>query len=334
MACPILSTGELSIREKIEQGGGRAFAGQLVRFPDIPIEGGIIIDSGGVAPGKFAIQLKRACGRYYGTLAPAFLAAIIARFKSTYALSAYVVDQTARYAGPLARMVDEPELKRVAPRFALAGVAGKLAEELGVFPASSEEIRRAIEWAYAAWMSDSATLTDTARGLRSLQGFLRGNPDRFESTIPRGGATPYPVRRRTGFLVRLPCDGSEAFALFDEAFREATGHADTRAIGQELQRLGFLFQNEAPRLKARHDIPQLPGRPRLITVRANFLAWQGPASTAAEMVAESEPDNRDKPPLSDGLSTDSSPTAVPPSARTGRYVPRRKAGETAKGRAR
>ena len=68
--------------------------------------------------------------------------------------------------------------------------------------------------------------------------------------------------------------------LVREGFHEAIGGTDRAAVARELIRLGFLFQNDAPRAKARIDIPQLPNRPRFYTIRVEFLTWQGPDSAS------------------------------------------------------
>ena len=78
----ILSTGEISGLQKIQESRRHAKAGQQLRFMDIPITEGIIVETRGLAPAEFANRLKRACGQCFGTAGPAFVQAIIERFDS------------------------------------------------------------------------------------------------------------------------------------------------------------------------------------------------------------------------------------------------------------
>lgn len=59
-----------------------AHAGQLIRFIDIPIDGGIVRDTHGQTSSVFVKQPKESCARYYGTAGPAFLNRFVNCFES------------------------------------------------------------------------------------------------------------------------------------------------------------------------------------------------------------------------------------------------------------
>ena len=57
----MLSTGEISIRQKIEEENKQVHAGMSVRLIDIPVHKGVVIDPHGLASDQFVMLLKRNC---------------------------------------------------------------------------------------------------------------------------------------------------------------------------------------------------------------------------------------------------------------------------------
>ena len=72
-----LSTGEMSLADKMNEAGRRSTAGQEIRLVDLPADTGVfglfedIHDADGAD--QFAVQITNAAKRYYGTAIRAFL---------------------------------------------------------------------------------------------------------------------------------------------------------------------------------------------------------------------------------------------------------------------
>lgn len=69
---------------------------------DIPIRVGVLIDAHGDSLANFANRLKQACGRYYGTAAPAFIERLITLEEDTSALARRIKEEVATWARDLA----------------------------------------------------------------------------------------------------------------------------------------------------------------------------------------------------------------------------------------
>jgi hypothetical protein len=59
-----LSSGEYSVRQKIEEAGKQAKAGEMNWFLDIPIDDAVVVDTHGKNEADFINRLKRDCGQY------------------------------------------------------------------------------------------------------------------------------------------------------------------------------------------------------------------------------------------------------------------------------
>ncbi|MBW2186462.1 MAG: DUF927 domain-containing protein [Deltaproteobacteria bacterium] len=143
----LLSTGEISIQQRIEASGRLAMAGQLVRLIDIPI-GEIFTDTKGMEPGQFATELKNVCRKYFGTAGKAFvrsLQKVLA--EDPEALADSLRDYVEEYAQDLAVDDVAPEQMRILRRFALYQVAGELAVQWGILPLTDADVVQAVQHA-------------------------------------------------------------------------------------------------------------------------------------------------------------------------------------------
>lgn len=146
----IISTGEVSMSEQIIELGGEMRGGQQDRAADLNLRRNAIFTELHGRPDERTIagDLKRACGRYYGTAAEALIR--------------YAVDNAERLARELHHEVEEyaidlapdgvdPGQMRVVKRMAAAAVVGKLAIDAGVLTCAPEDIDEAIEYLVALW---------------------------------------------------------------------------------------------------------------------------------------------------------------------------------------
>jgi len=261
----VLSTGEKSARQKIEEENKRIFDGQRLRLLDVPTDHGIITDAHGNEPGDFALSLKRACARYYGTAGTAFVRTLIEKYDNHSALAAVVQRELEDFERALAPPNLGPVEQRGLRRLALVQVAGKLASELGVLPFDSDEIARAVQVVTRAWLSDDVTLPEAVRGAQQVQGFIQRHQARFRPA-DNDHETP---RDLAGYVD--PRDGLYLFT--PEGFTEAVAGYDVKDVARELRTRQLLFSNEKDRFVSKHQI-RIGGedkRLRLYAVKADIL---------------------------------------------------------------
>ncbi|HEY9868677.1 MAG TPA: DUF927 domain-containing protein [Candidatus Obscuribacterales bacterium] len=203
----VLSTGEMSVRQKIEQ-EHPAKAGQLLRFIDIPIDAGIIR---GIAPALVADRIKRACGMYYGSAGPAFVRALLKEANGTNDLKATVTELHNTCAKSLTPESPSPEQTRALKRFALVQAAGILAARLHLLPLTESQVCQSVETITNAWLHEAHLLPDVERGLQSVKDFiLRHRESRFKHDT--GG--PDVVRELAGYWLKP----KDLYLFTDEGF--------------------------------------------------------------------------------------------------------------------
>jgi uncharacterized protein (DUF927 family) len=235
----ILSTGEISIRQKIEQSvpGKKevAKAGQLLRIIDLMIKEPIF------GSRQLADKIKRSCSRYYGTLGDAFVRSICEKFESELQFRETV--QTALDSA-VQRLVDSVGLdvssvvERAIKRFALAEVAGIMLVSFDLIPGlTAVDIRRAIDAIVMDWALTSGELDDSVRAITSLREFILANKDiRFKSLDARAWGKEEKINRE---LAGYYDYSRGAYFLLPAAFREATG-CEPKLIAKKLKDLNLL----------------------------------------------------------------------------------------------
>lgn len=259
-----VSTGEISVRQKIEENSGRkARAGQLVRLADIPIGNGLIISVPEPGRGKFIDDLKRHSGRYFGTVGPAFLEALISEHQEVprlhFAVQSAVDDFERELVGELEL---ESHQRRVVRRFAAVAAAGTFASLFGVLPYENSDIFRAVETAMHAWLGDRSNRAEAELGVEAVRDFILRNPNRFRPANDDRAFVHSPI---AGYRT------SDGLFLFIEAgLREACAGFDMPTVLEELQRQGHLHTSESSRKKSKHSVVG-EGRLRLYAVKTSLL---------------------------------------------------------------
>ena len=151
-----LSTGEITLSDKIREGGGQIAAGMEVRVIDLRADAGaglsLFEDIHGAAnPATFAQAVRAAAGRYYGMAARAFLhhiAADLDRARVELAALRRAFTDAALPAGA------DGQVRRVADRFALVAAAGELASALCITGWPVGASRDAALRCFDAWLAE------------------------------------------------------------------------------------------------------------------------------------------------------------------------------------
>ncbi len=254
----LLSTGEISSRQKIEEDQQRrARAGQLLRLTDIPAGDQIICCTYGRQPADFVDELKAACGTFYGTAGPAFIERMLAQAPEAAALRGLVELVQAMACTELTPTRVSPEVVRSSKRFALVATAGILACRWGVLPWPEDRVMDAVRQTQALWLANADTLTDLERGVQAVRDFCLRYPGRFQ---------PLGESRVTGAdLAGYRAPG--AFLFTPAGFQEACGGFETRMVARELATRTLLEISEQSRLTMKCAVPGLEGRVRLYCVK-------------------------------------------------------------------
>ena len=271
-----LSTGELSLSDKIAETGKHARAGQSVRVIDIPADAGKglgVFDTlhGFRSGAALADQLRRAGEAHSGHAARAFLEQITRDLAETVeALRGYMAKWLTANTPPGA----DGQVGRVAARFALVAAAGELATALGILPWPEGEASDAAARCFSDWLAARGGdgPEEIAAGLRQVRSFLEMHgASRFEEawavdsqarTINRAGF------RRKEFEGQG--DNWEYFVL-PQAWRgELCKSCDPAAIAKAMIVKGWMTAPEADHVTRTIRVPGV-GKTRLYCINSSFL---------------------------------------------------------------
>jgi uncharacterized protein (DUF927 family) len=210
-----LSSGELSLADKMAEAGKRVRAGQEVRLVDVPADAGagmgIFEDlHGAPSSGEFAEILRNATARCYGTPIRAYLDALTERLAVDRDGLRQLLETTRReFMSRHLPAGASAQVRSVCGRFALIGAAGSLATAFGVTGWPDDETDRAAGVCFQAWLQKRGTVGDQEieSGIRQVIRFLEEHGSaRFEPAWEESGE-PYPGVVTTvtaGSSARLP----------------------------------------------------------------------------------------------------------------------------------
>lgn len=262
-----LSTGEISIQEKIEESGRKAKAGQLNRFLDIPVSDRIIQNSHGMTPGKLSDELKEACGRCYGVLGPVFIECIVNSSADFNAAQGKIKHLMNEYTAQLTGSIElESHQKRGLKRFGLICAAAHLAIDFKLLPWTRNEAINAITDIANTWLA--ANTSDAMRGILSVRSFILQHQDsKFRTAQEQTYSSSPLVHDIAGYFI----PGKRLYALTPEGFKRACGGLDPRTVADALDKNGLLFKNERNRMMAKLSIPETSNRLRVYAVKSEIL---------------------------------------------------------------
>jgi uncharacterized protein (DUF927 family) len=273
-----LSTGEVSLADKMAEGGKRPKAGQEVRLADVPADAGAglgifeqLHDFQG--PEALARHLREASERLYGMPARAFLDRIVQI--SPDELSESVGKARAEF---MAKHVPEGasgQVLSVAGRFALIAAAGTLATAFGILPWPKEEADRAAACCFKAWLEKrgGAGALEFETGLAQIRRFIEAHASsRFQTIGEQEGEAR--IINRAGFR-RKGDDGRWEYFVLPEAWKSevCAGH-DARVLAKELTRRGFLVPSSDGKPQSTHRLPGM-GAKRCYHLSAQIVSDGG-----------------------------------------------------------
>ena len=224
-----LSTGEITLAQKMGEAGKRAMAGLDVRLANLPADAGAGMGifqnlHGRPSAAALADELRGAARAHHGTAARAFLAKLAYdRAKDGATLRATLDELRASFLTKHVPADATGQVRSVAGRFALIGAAGELARDYGVLPWPASEAMRAAGACFMAWLAErggavparipqhwrkfGGSWKRTGKPVHAVNSFVRWcrpRPSRSVSHHQPGGVAPSGVGR--GWRkVGIPC---------------------------------------------------------------------------------------------------------------------------------
>ena len=243
---PIISSGEVTLGTKIaEERDKTAKAGQQVRLVDIAADRGKgfgAFDNGG--EGGDAKALAETIGReartHYGTAGPAFVERILAggRGRVQQMVTTYIEKFVKAYVPKGA----DPQVKRVANRFALSAAAGELAIILGVVPWAKDTAELAAKTILAEWIKDRGGVEggEATQAVERVRLFIEQHSEsRFDAAEITGER---PVINRAGW--RKGAGVTREWWILPEVWKAICGGLNPRSVAKTLAEKGMLRRSD------------------------------------------------------------------------------------------
>ena len=282
----LLSSGELSIEQKLLEDGRRFMAGQEVRLVSIPADAGsglgIFEDLHNHSDGRcFSDALKYQAVTNYGTPFIAFLRKIADDGRDSVKRATRWRLDFEKHAVPDSA---HGQVKRIAGNFALVAAAGELAFEFGIVPWKRGAAFAATLRCFQDWLA-------TRDGLNASE--MRQIIERVRAFIARHGSSRFVNLDRAGEQVVPNCagyrktDGNTALYLFDKSvFRhEVCAGFDHNLAAKYLLEAGLLEPRGDGRFYKNYSIKGIGKCVSLYTVSAEIL---GDTQNSESLIQEKE----------------------------------------------
>jgi putative DNA primase/helicase len=272
----MLSSGEVTLGDKMRDAGLRSRAGQAVRLVEIPADAGgglgVFERLHGHADGAaLARHLRDATARLYGVATREYLARLAA---DRDGIAAAVTEGRRRWVREHCAPGADGQVERVADRMGLLAAAGELATALGILPWPDGEASRAAAVCFGAWLGARGGTgpAELAAGIEQVRLYIaRHGSSRFER---HGGET---VHDRAGWVRGGGDAGDELeYLILPEMWRAevCAGH-DAGAIAAALAEAGHLRRGGDGKPQRPERLPGAVKPKRVYVLRASILGEGG-----------------------------------------------------------
>lgn len=241
----LLSTGEISVRQRIEQEGQRTvMGGELIRAIDIPVDelpsdSRLAREEGEL----LANSLRKFLGENYGRAGVAFIEGLMAVFETFAEMREQLnlrvnkaLDELCEHLGQCRLLL--PAHKRALRHFALVYAVGIWAAQAEASPFLEEDVKHAVLSVAAAWLQDFPYLSYQDKLLGELRAYIQA--ERFHLRDTR--KTRRECWSRYSKPTMLLHDGK--LWLSPERFESACGELPIKKAAKMLDRLGVLHRHE------------------------------------------------------------------------------------------
>ena len=265
----VLSSGELTLADKMAEGGARIAAGQAVRLLDVAADvrrhGAFDALHGAPDGAAFADRLRDATAEHYGTAGPAFVRALLSDLDAVRGQTREALAGFRGIAAERFGIGDEGQAVRAAERLGLIAAAGELATAWGLTGWPVGMARDAALDVLGLWLDGrgGAGPAEAREAVERTRAFIVAHGgSRFEDLERSAGALP--VANRAGWR-----DG-ECFYFARPAWADLHRSSDSARAARHVAEAGFLRRVGVRDLtiKAPRAVPH---RPRVYAVVGAIL---------------------------------------------------------------
>ena len=247
-----LSSGELGLSDKLAENGLKSRGGQEVRFVGLPVDSSMLASLHGLPDaGAVANRIKLLASEHYGHAGHDFLQKLT-KVETLNAVRAEIGPAMADAVRHLVPEGADGQVRRVAMRFALCGMAGMLALRLGILP-EKLDVLNCIEICFRDWLTargGTGASEDTAI-LSTVRLFIeRHGASRFQDLDTQMST----CINRVGF--QRTRNGTTEYLILPESFKSevVSGYSERRAI-KVLSEAHWLQTERPGRFKSRRTLP-------------------------------------------------------------------------------
>ncbi len=267
-----LSSGEQGLEDKLSEDGKRPKPGQDVRVPDIPCPSNGMLDDAHGFPGHghLAEHLKAQARQHYGHAARAFLKALCDESTRSDVLEATLKSKEAAWLTAAVPGGADPQVRRVAGRFALVAVAGELAQRMEILPWPEGEAEHAALVCFKAWL-DRRGFTGASEdhgGVEAVLAFIgRHGLSRFDEWGDRDAK----IINRAGTRKRVEGGDGWDYYLTSEAWKEACQGFTPKDVARACVEAGIIEPGRDGKNAQSVSVPG-HGKARCYVIRANAVS--------------------------------------------------------------
>ncbi len=265
-----LSTGEISIADKMNEVGKKAQAGMLTRMVDIPADAGkghrLFDTTHNFKDGnELANHLKEKVTKYYGTPIRTYLSHLVGLKE---ALTPVVDQIRSEFFNEYVKPDAEGQVKRVASRFVVLAAAGELAIKLGILPYKVGEAFEAVGTCFQAWLEERGGNGnyEAEEAIKQVCSFIETHhSSRFE-VMGEENSEPAKdkIMNQVGYK-RKTSEGSYEFLIFPQTFdKEICKGLNPKFVKETLADRGLLIRDCQGKYTTPNRIPNLKGTKRMI----------------------------------------------------------------------
>jgi putative DNA primase/helicase len=269
----ILSSGEISLADKMAEAGQRARAGQEVRLLDVQADeqtfGAFDNLHGQDEPAAFADHVGRMAARDYGTAGPAFVERLVADLDDALADIRRAAEAFKVEAADALDLPGEGQTRRAFDRFSLIAAAGEMATTWGITGWPKGEANRAALAGLRLWIAGrgGAGPAEDREAVDRTRAFIVANGDarfeRLDDTATIGGPR---VHNRAGWR-----DGMLYYIAADTWAKEVHAGADPTQAARAVRAAGFLETDSDGKHLTRKTPSSVAGRPRCYCVKTDIM---------------------------------------------------------------
>lgn len=265
----VLSSGEITLADKVAEAGGRAAAGQSVRLLDIAADGrvyGAFDDLHDSPDGAaFADRLRSATAMHYGTAGPTFVTAYLRDAEAAKRKVRETINDFRDLAAGRFNASADGQVKRAASRLGLVAAAGELATAFGITGWAKGAANDAALEVFRLWLEGrgGSGPSEARDAIERVRAFLMAHGEaRFERI--QNGESDRIIMDKAGW-----CD-EETFYISTDTWREIHTGSDSKRAARHLFEAGFLHSGDGANLAVRMN-RGVSGRPRAYAVSVDIL---------------------------------------------------------------